>query len=115
MSATTPLSKMNKKQLYEECKKLKEENKKIHQEWEMEVDEVRAIYFRRMEENEKLKKENENLKELVEFSDKLKRLIIDNIIIAFNLNKKDVYRFVIWNFNDILERMERINQGSQES
>ena len=29
MSATTPLSKMNKKELYEECKKLKEENNKL--------------------------------------------------------------------------------------
>jgi len=47
----------------EQIEELKEENDKIHQEWEMEVDECRAIYFRSMEENKKLKEENDKLKE----------------------------------------------------
>ncbi len=44
---------------------MEKENKKIHQEWEMEVDEVRAIYFRRMEDIKKLKEENKKLKETI--------------------------------------------------
>ena len=61
-SAKQTLLGMNEK-LKEENKKLKEEIKKINQEWEMEVNECRAIYFRRMEDIKKLKEENEKLKE----------------------------------------------------
>ena len=63
-SAKQTLLGMNEK-LKEENKKLKDEIKKINQEWEMEVNECRAIYFRRMEDIKKLKEENEKLKETI--------------------------------------------------